>query len=82
MIRSPRPPANVRLALEGTRVVILTDRPDVPRLAGTISGVRTQTQLKPYLVTCDDGSVRFASGYDLAREDDVAGTPLAPPPTR
>ena len=74
----PAVATNVRLAAQGTRVVVI--RPDTPQLSGTISNVRTATNLRPYVVTCDDGSVVFMSAYDLALEADTQRTPLAPRP--
>jgi len=70
--------ANLRFVLAGTRVIII--KPDAPKVAGTISQVRTETQLKPYVVACDDGSVQYMSSYDLAREDDCDCKPLEPRP--
>jgi hypothetical protein len=72
------PPPNVRLTSEGTRVVVL--KGGAPHPVGVISDVRLQTHLKAYVVTCDDGRVVYASGCDLAREDDGAATPLGPQP--
>jgi hypothetical protein len=78
-IRSSRrhtPFVHTRLLAEGTRVVLLA-RGDGPRLSGIVSDVRLEPYLKPYVVTCDDGRVVYAGGYDLAREDDASVTPLA-----
>jgi len=75
---SPRrtPPVEVRLVAEGTRVVVLVG--GAPGVAGIISAVRPQTNLRSYVVTCDDGKVVFASGCDLAREGDAGASPIAP----
>lgn len=62
------PPANVRLVAEGTRVIVLKGAG--PHPTGIITEVRTQTNLKPYVVICDDGAKIYASGHDLARADD------------
>ena len=64
----------VRLTLAGTRVIIL--QADAERVAGIITEVRHEPPLRPYVVTCDDGVVRFASGYELALETDSSVTPL------
>jgi hypothetical protein len=72
------PPVNVRLVAEGTRVVVLKDA--APRVAGVIRDVRTEPYLKSYVVSCDDGTIVYASGHDLAREDDGGITPLGPRP--
>ena len=72
MIGRKRPPT-VRLVSEGTRVVVLRPGGSV---SGVVSDVRPQIGLRAYEVTCDDGSVLFASGADLAREDDPTVTPL------
>ncbi len=77
--RSRQAPANLRLVAEGTRVVLLRGGAKPPT-AGTISSVRPQTNLKTYVVTCDDGVVVFASGYDLAREGDALARPLGASP--
>jgi hypothetical protein len=69
---------NVRLVAEGTRVVVL--QPQGAPIAGIISGVRTATNLRPYVVICDDGARVYASSYHLALEDDAARTPLGRPP--
>jgi hypothetical protein len=68
-----RPLKAVRLAAEGTRVVVLGG---VAPATGVITDVRTHVGLRPYEVTCDDGRVVFLSGCDLAREDDAEATPL------
>jgi hydroxymethylpyrimidine pyrophosphatase-like HAD family hydrolase len=66
---------NVRLVAEGTRVVVLTGGAP-PYASGVISQVRPQTNLKAYVVTCDDGAVIYASAHSLAREDDATVQPL------
>jgi hypothetical protein len=74
--RPPIAPASFRLVSEGTRVVVLKGGTP-PFAAGTIKDVRTQTHLKPYVVSCDDGAVVYASGHELAREDDALARPLS-----
>jgi hypothetical protein len=69
------PGVTVRLAAQGTRVVVL--RGEAPPVAGVISDVRPQTHLRSYQVSCDDGTVVFTSGSDLALETDEARRPLA-----
>jgi hypothetical protein len=71
----PWPPPHIRLTAQGTRVVILKNGP--PHAPGVISELRTQTNLKSYVVTCDDGQVVYASGCDLALEADARAVPLA-----
>jgi len=72
-------PLSLRLVAQGTRVVSLRDAP--LRVAGVISHVRSEPHLKSYVVTCDGGEVAYASGYDIAREDDLSlTTPLGPLP--
>jgi hypothetical protein len=81
---------NVRMALAGTRVVIgaagaaraagVANGANAPEVAGFISAVRTEPHLRPYVVSCDDGTTRYASAYDLACEDDLRRTLLAPRP--
>lgn len=66
--------ANVRLLPAGTRVVII--KMNSPEVAGVISAVRTETQLRPYVITCDDGVTRYGSAYDLVLEGDQARAPL------
>ena len=68
---------NERLVPEGTRVVLLKHATQV---AGVIRDVRRESYLKRYVIACDDGTVAYASPWDLSREDDAARTPLAPPP--
>src|SRR5688572_16414114 len=63
-----------RLVVEGTRVVVAGGV--AVGAAGVISRVRPETHLKAYVVTCDDGAVIFASGHELAREDDLTRSPL------
>jgi hypothetical protein len=67
-----------RLVAPGTRVVVL--KGPAPHVGGVVREVRLEPHLKTYVVTCDDGTTVFASGYDLAHESDVSGTPLAPRP--
>ena len=74
---STKPVAAVRLLPEGTRVILIA-RADSP--AGFVSDVRMEPHLKTYVVTCDDGATRYASAYELAREDDASRLPLAPRP--
>ncbi len=66
-----------RLTPRGTRVVVI--KPGTPRTAGIISEVRPEPHLRTYVVTCDDGTVVYASANNLAREDDGTQTPLGPP---
>ncbi len=73
-----RSPVTLRLVAQGTRVVVLRGEP--PHVAGTVAEVRLEPHLKTYVVNCDNGTVVFASGYDLAREDDSGVTPLGPRP--
>jgi hypothetical protein len=61
-----------RLMAEGTRVVVVGGAPPV---TGVITRVRAETYHKSYEVTCDDGAVIYASGYELAREGDAMQTP-------
>ena len=68
----------VRLAPLGTRVVVI--KQGTPAVSGAISEVRHESHLKTYVVTCDDGSVVYASAHDLAREDDGTRSPLGPTP--
>jgi hypothetical protein len=68
-----------RLALEGTRVVLLNRQPCV---AGFIREVRRESYLRTYVVQCDDGEVVYTSPHDLAREDDAERVPLGPPTER
>lgn len=67
-----------RLTPEGTRVVLI--KLNTPRASGAISQVRRESHLKTYVVTCDDGTIVFASPHDLALEEDSSRTPLGPPP--
>ena len=66
---------STKLQPEGTRVILL----QALNKAGTITAVRREPYLKPYVVKCDDGTEAFASHSDLAREDDASRTPLGPP---
>lgn len=76
MKKSPSAPIQVRLLAEGTRVVILASSPQV---GGVISRVRPQTNLKTYVVTCDDGTPIFASGHEVAAvTEPVTVGPTAP----
>ena len=70
-----KPPPSFRLVSEGTRVIVL--KGGAPHVAGVITSVRPETHLKSYAVTCDDGAIIFASGRELARQDDIAMKPLA-----
>ena len=74
----PWPPPNVRLVAQGTRVIVLKGA--LPHAAGVISELRTQTNLKSYVVTCDDGHVVYASAHDLALETDTQAVPLGVKP--
>jgi len=47
-------------------------------MSGVVREVRLEPHLKTYMVTCDDGTTVYASGYELAHEGDLARTPLAP----
>lgn len=67
----------MRLAPQGTRVVVLKKE---PALGGVVREVRTEPYLRTYVVMCDDGELVYASGYELAREEDANRTPLAPAP--
>lgn len=73
----PRMSAPPLLVSVGTRVVIV--RADAGG-SGAITEVRTQSYLKPYVVTLDTGTVAYCSGHDLALEADGARKPLAEAP--
>ncbi|MBI4509008.1 MAG: hypothetical protein HY698_05200 [Deltaproteobacteria bacterium] len=64
----------MRLALQGTRVLVLRGQPHV---AGQVREVRTEPYLRTYVVLCDNGVIIYASGHELAREDDASRSPLA-----
>ncbi len=67
----------LRLAPQGTRVLVLKRQ---PHIAGQVREVRTEPYLRTYVVLCDDGVIIYASGHELAREDDASRSPLAPAP--
>ena len=67
----------MRIAPQGTRVLVLKRQ---PHLAGMVREVRIEPYLRTYVVLCDDGELVYASGHELAREDDATCTPLAPTP--
>ena len=69
---------SVRLVAAGTRVVVI--KPDALPITGSVTDVRTAPYLRPYVVTCDDGALVYASSHDLALESDAARTPLCPRP--
>jgi hypothetical protein len=66
----------IRLASQGARVVLLHQQ----SLVGTVREVRLEPYLRTYVVACDDGQVKYASGHDLALASDPTHTPLAPTP--
>lgn len=65
--------AAVRFLATGTRVVLLAG--GAPR-AGVVQEVRQQPHFKTYVVACDDGSIAYASAYEIAREDDPQRAPV------
>jgi hypothetical protein len=58
----------------GTRVVFLEYHS--PRRAGIIVEQRLEKYLKQFAVRCDSGTVRYASGCELALEEDPSRVPL------
>jgi hypothetical protein len=46
--------------------------------AGVVIEERQERYLKQFVVRCDGGATRYASGSELALEGDPARTPLAP----
>jgi hypothetical protein len=63
----------------GTRVVLLLGGSlhDVYP-AGVVIEERLERYLKRFVVRCDNGSIRYASGSELALESDSSRTPLGP----
>ncbi|HKA86447.1 MAG TPA: hypothetical protein VKE22_02240 [Haliangiales bacterium] len=78
MTSSRGPALPLRLVAAGTRVVVL--KGPAPHVTGVVREVRLEPHLRTYVVTCDDGTTVYASGYDLAHEGDLGITPLAPRP--
>jgi hypothetical protein len=65
----------------GTRVILLqAGASDSRHFAGVVIEERQERYLKQFVVRCDGGAIRFASGNELALEGDPARTPLAPRP--
>jgi hypothetical protein len=77
MRRPTNPIPEVRLLPQGTRVILIA-RAETP--GGFVSHVRLEPHLKTYVITCDDGVTVYASGHELAREDDPSRAPVARPP--
>ena len=63
----------------GTRVILLEAGASYSRhFAGEVIEERREPYLKQFVIRCDGGVIRYASGHELALESDPARVPLAP----
>jgi hypothetical protein len=63
----------------GTRVILLDAGASRGRhFVGIVIEDRPERYLKQFVVRCDGGAIRYASGPELALEGDPARAPLSP----